>query len=183
MPQMRLDEARKEILHVRLRQRGRQPGSCFCSKTPRRLRAQLWVSLRMPRKLLPSLAALLLLAACATTSKVERDVDLGSGFHQVTMTEPSHSSSAGTGHFDYLYFNNQRICQLGTCSISPSGKFAIYQDGPSGGLFLFKPGEGLPIQLVQDVAAAVDSFEWHEAARYVVVRFANGVRPQTFSLL
>lgn len=137
----------------------------------------------MRSTVLSILTVVLLLTACGTTSKVERNVDLGFGFRRVTMAEPSHSSFESIGHFEYLYFGDRRICQLGTCSISPTGKYAIYQDGPSGGLFLFNPGDGLPIQLVQNFVASVDSFEWHEEARFVVVHFASGVRPQTFSLL
>lgn len=125
---------------------------------------------------------LLFLGACATGSRVERTTDLGFGFRRVTMAEPSQSPFESTGHFEYLYFQDRRLCQVGACSISPSGRYAIYQDGPSGNLFLFSPKDGSPIQLAEQFVALVDTFDWHEEARIVSVRFTNG-RSQTFTLL
>jgi hypothetical protein len=113
---------------------------------------------------------------------VERTTDLGFGFRRVTMAEPTQSSFEGIGHFEYLYFRDRQLSRLGACSVSPSGRYAIYQDGPSGNLFLFSPKDGSPIQLAQQFVALIDSFEWHEEARMVSVRFTNG-RSQTFTLM
>jgi hypothetical protein len=127
-------------------------------------------------------AMLLFLGACATGSRVEKTTDLGFGFRRVTMAQPSHSSFESIGHFEYLYFHDRQLCQVGACSVSPSGQYAIYQDGPSGNLFLFSPKDGSPIQLAPPFVALVDTFEWHEEARMVRVRFTNG-RSQTFTLM
>jgi hypothetical protein len=124
---------------------------------------------------------LLFLGACAS-SRVERTSDLGFGFRRVTMAQPSQSSFERSGHFEYLYFRDRRLCQVGACSVSPSGQYAIYQEGSSGNLFLFSPKDGSPIQLAQQFVALVGTFEWHDEARMVRVRFTNG-RSQTFTLL
>jgi hypothetical protein len=133
------------------------------------------------RSTLFALAVMLLFLGACAGSRVERTTDLGFGFRRVTMSQPSHSPFE-SGHFTCLYFDDRQLCQLGACSISPSGQYAIYQDGPSGNLFLFSPKDGSPIQLAQQYVGIVDTFEWHEEARMVRVRFTNG-RSQTFTLM
>ena len=129
------------------------------------------------------LAALsLFLAACATTSQVERATDLCFGFRRVMVAEPSHSSFEGIGHFEYLYFRDRRLCHLGDCSIAPSGKFAVFQDGPSGCLFLFRRADGTQTQLTSQFVALVDTFEWHEEVSVVEARYASGHGVQRFAL-
>jgi len=123
----------------------------------------------------------LLLASCAA-SPVERTTDLGFGFRRVALAEPSHSSFESIGHFEYLYFRDRRLCQLGECSVSPSGRFAVYQDGPSGCLFLFRRADGSQTQLTTQFVALVDGFDWQEDAGAVEARFASGHGVQRFAL-
>lgn len=123
-----------------------------------------------------------LLAACATTSKLEHTTDLGFGFRRVVLAVPSRSSFESTGHIEYLYFGDRQLCALGECSISPSGRFAFYQDGPSGCLFMFRRADRKVTRLTSQFVALVDQFEWHEDVGAVEVRFASGHRVQRFSL-
>jgi len=122
-----------------------------------------------------------LMSGCAT-APVERTTDLGSGFRRVVMAEPSGSSFESIGHFEYLYFRHRRLCQVGACSVSPSGKYAIYQDAPSGNLFLFCPAERSLTQLTSELIALADNFDWHEDTSTVVAHFASGHGAQTFAL-
>jgi hypothetical protein len=124
----------------------------------------------------------LLLSGCATSPRVERTTDLGFGFRRVVMAEPSQSSFESIGHFEYLYFGNRRLCQVGACSVSPSGRYAAYQDGPSGNLFLFCPVDGRTIQLTSQFVALVDTFDWHEDVRSIRAHFGPGHGAQTFAL-
>jgi hypothetical protein len=123
-----------------------------------------------------------LLVACATNSQVERTTNLGFGFRRVVVSEPSHSSFESIGHFEYLYFRDHRLCHLGQYSISPSGKFAVYHDGPSGCLFLFCSADGKQTQLTSQFVALVDRFEWHEDINAMEARFASGHGVQRFVL-
>ena len=124
----------------------------------------------------------LLLSGCATTPVGEHTTDLGYGFRRVVLAEPSQSSFESIGHFEYLYFGDRRLCHLGECSVSPSGQFAIYQDGPSGYLFLFHPADGRLTQLTSRFVALVDRFEWHEDRKAVDAHLAAGHGVQTFTL-
>ena len=124
----------------------------------------------------------LLLSACSTTLRVERATDLGFGFRRVVVAEPSQSSFESIGHFEYLYFRDHRLCQVGTCSVSPSGRYAVYQDGPSGELFLFRSADCRRSHLSSQFVALVDTFQWHEEEHAVEARFSGGHGAKTFAL-
>lgn len=134
------------------------------------------------RKLIIFAAMPLLLASCSTTSHVERTTDLGFGFRRVMLAEPSPSSFESIGHFEYLYFRDRRLCHLGECCVSPSGRYAVYQDGPSGCLFLFRRADGSQTQLTTQFVALVEGFAWHEDVGTVEARFASGHGVQRFVL-
>jgi hypothetical protein len=132
-------------------------------------------------------AALMVLSGgCASDSSTkaaqESVDDLGFGFRRVTMTEPVKSSFESKGHFQYFYYGKRRLCQLGTCSVSPSGRFAVYQDGPSGALFLFRRADHKSVQLTSTFISRVQSFDWHEGANSVEARYEGGNSKSTFML-
>ena len=124
----------------------------------------------------------LLLSACSTVLQVERTADLGFGFRRVTVAEPSQSSFESVGHFDYLYFGDRRLSQVGAYSISPSGRYAAYQDAPSGDLFLFRSSDRKRIQLSRQCGAPVDVFQWHEEQNSVEALFSGGHGTRAFAL-
>jgi hypothetical protein len=128
----------------------------------------------------------LILCACAHTPAtkpvVEKATDLGFGFRRVALAEPVSASWESLGHFEYLYYGDQRLCQLGVCSVSPSGRYAVYQDGPSGNFFLFRPAQRRLTKLTSHFVALADSFEWHEDANSVEAHFESGHGTQQFSL-
>ena len=98
------------------------------------------------------------------------------------LAEPVNSSFESIGHFVYLYYHDQRLCQVGACSVSPTGRYAIYQDGPSGNLFLFQRAGRRITQLTPKFMALVESFRWHEEANTVDARFEAGHELKTFTL-
>lgn len=124
----------------------------------------------------------LFLSACSSTPRAERTTNLGFGFRRVVLAEPSSSSFESIGHFEYLYYRDRRLCHLGDCSVSPSGSYVVYQDGPSGNLFLFRRADGRLSQLTSQFVALVDTFEWHEDISMVEAHFTTGPGVQTFPL-
>jgi hypothetical protein len=122
----------------------------------------------------------LLLSACNSTSVVERSTDLGFGFRQVMLAKPVQTSFESVGHFEYLYFGNKQLCQVDVCSVSPSGKYAVYQDGPTGNIYLFRRSDGKLTQLTSQFVALVDMFDWHEDVNTVAAHFASGHGTKTF---
>jgi hypothetical protein len=113
---------------------------------------------------------------------VESTTDLGFGFRRIVMAEPVESSSESIGHFEYLYYEDRRLCQVGACSVSPSGRYAIYQDGASGRLVVFSRADGKVTQLTGDFIAFADAFQWHEDVKTVTAHFLGGQRARAFAL-
>ena len=94
----------------------------------------------------------------------EQDTDLGSGYRSLILEPES----------PYLYYDKQRICSLGQCAVSPSGAYAIFQEGSSDLLFLFRRADGRRLQLSGGAVATVRSFMWHEDVNTVEVHFETG---------
>ena len=130
--------------------------------------------------ILSLMALSLFLSACTSTSRLEETTSLGFGFRRVVLAEPSSAKFESIGHFEYLYYRHRRICSLGDCSVSHSGRFVIYQDGPSGQLFLYRRADGRLTQLTTRFEALVDTFVWHENAGTVDVHFRSGHGSRTF---
>lgn len=113
---------------------------------------------------------------------IERTTELGFGFRLLVVAESVNVSFESIGHFEYLYYRDQRLCSSGTTSVSPSGNYAIYEDGHSGILFLFRTSDRKITQLTPNYIAYVDSFKWHEEARTVDAHFATRRKVKTFPL-
>jgi hypothetical protein len=64
--------------------------------------------------------------------------------------------------------------------VSPSGKYAVYQDGPTGDIYLFRRSDGKMTQLTSQFVGLVDTFDWHEEANTVTAHFASGHGTKTF---
>jgi hypothetical protein len=91
---------------------------------------------------------------------VEHIEDLGFGFRRVTIAKFNKSE---LGHYPFLYYRNRLLCQIvAPPSISPSGNFAIYQDGHSGKLMLFRRRDEKVSQLTSTFAGVASPFVWHE---------------------
>ena len=77
----------------------------------------------------------------------------------------------GVGHFGFLYFRGEMLCTCnhGQFSISPSNRYAIFHDGPSGKLQLFDTVTGLTTFVKKNGVENPSSFDWKEAEGLVVV--------------
>lgn len=123
-----------------------------------------------------------LLAASQAQFGVERVQKLGFGFRLETHAEPTNSSFESIAHLQYLYYLDQKLCSPSLYSIAPSGRFAIYEDGSSGHLFLFRRADRRIRRLKPNIDADVRDFAWREDELLVVVRLEGGHPPQKFSL-
>ena len=127
-------------------------------------------------------ALALMIAACGQPLPpgTERVENLGFGFRHVTI---GRWNKFELGHHGYLYYRDRQLCMMGgPPSISPSGKFVIYQDGPSGNLFLFRRADEKITQLTPKFIAVAYPFVWHEEQGTVEAQFYNGHAPMTFPL-
>ncbi|MEW6283493.1 MAG: hypothetical protein AB1758_33090, partial [Candidatus Eremiobacterota bacterium] len=113
---------------------------------------------------------------------VEGVKDLGFGFRRLSLAEPSGVDFESIGHWDYLYYRDQRLCLLGDYSVSPSGDYVIFQDGRSRHVFLYRRADGRQVQLTSQFVGFVNGFEWHENAGTVEVHFETGLS-ESYSIL
>jgi hypothetical protein len=107
-------------------------------------------------------------AGHSQTLGVERSQNLGFGFHRdvIAMQNPPGFFES-IGHFEFLFYRHRKLCQLDDCWVAPSGKSIVYQDGPSGNLFVFfRDGERI-IQLTKKFPGLVVEFQWHELEGFV----------------
>lgn len=88
------------------------------------------------------LTCLLLLLSVTTQAQVltQTDQDLGYGFH---LQESKQINVAGRWHsdksFKFLYFGKRHVCQCTQFSISPNGKFVVFQDSANLNIASFNP--------------------------------------------
>jgi hypothetical protein len=95
------------------------------------------------------------------TSGVEHVENLGFGFRRVTIAKRSRFGQLG--HYPFLYYRDRLLCQIvAPLSISPSGNFAIYQDGRSGKLILFRRRDQKISELTTASIGPAYPFIWHE---------------------
>ena len=102
---------------------------------------------------------------------VERTRNLGHGFHRDVIAEKNPPGTfESVGHFEYLFYRHRKLCHLNyECAVAPSGKAVIYQDGPTGFIYVFRPANAKPIQLTKEFFGIIDDYEWHESEGFVRV--------------
>jgi hypothetical protein len=103
---------------------------------------------------------------------------LPGGFHIVHRTivnPPGHWE--GTGHFSFLYFHKKKLCVCsgGEFSISPSKRYVMYQDGPTGKLSIFNSLTGRVTDIRKKYLGRPKEFAWNEKQGLVVVTFHQGL--------
>jgi hypothetical protein len=106
-------------------------------------------------------------SVCAQRLGVEQRQDLGFGFHRDVIAESTPHSFEAVGHFEYLFYRDRKLCQVDACAVAPSGDAIIYQDGPSGKIFLFRSADRKIVQLIRKFPGLVDKFEWHEREGFI----------------
>ena len=123
-------------------------------------------------------AALLLSVTTYAEVLSESSKDVGFGFREVLRSQtnpPGHWE--GVGHFAFFYYKDKELSQFDSYSISPSGQYALFQDGPSGKVMLFKPSTGQVIEVTSKFIALVSGFKWDEPKKSATVLFDGGQQP------
>jgi hypothetical protein len=107
----------------------------------------------------------------AGTILFESRRDLGNGYLEIRRSQvnpPGHWE--GIGHFDFVYFRDQKLCQcdLGEVQISPQGEFALFV-ARDGRLTLFSAGTKAGRRLTRQFEGTPISAEWQLSQRRVAV--------------
>lgn len=119
---------------------------------------------------------LLLLGACSATSRTvatESSQMLAGGFRLVSHAQPQEGGWEGITHFNCLYYQDRQLGRTNQYAISPSGRYALWQDGPSGKVRLFDRQTALVQDKIAVFVALVERFDWYEAQAEARVVFAD----------
>lgn len=99
---------------------------------------------------------------------VEDTRNLGFGFYVDVIAEPTVNPSESIGHFEYLFYRKHKLSQINKCAVAPSGKAVVYQDGPSGNIFIFERKGERTVKLISSFPGLVNKFVWHEEDNYIM---------------
>lgn len=108
-------------------------------------------------------------------TSVEANRELGFGFHEVRRSERSPPGVwEGMRHSSSLFYMDQELGEFDTYSIAPSGRYALYQDRPTGFLVLFTCTNRQRSTVATFSGTLAKRYEWREAQREAMVFFENG---------
>lgn len=114
---------------------------------------------------------------------VSRGTSLGHGYrivHRTVDMRGVERAFEATAHYSDLYYFRQRLGEVGTYSISPSGRFALFED--TGRLMLFNR-QARQTRVVTDGTFAVPrEFAWDESGGIVNVTYYDKHTPSRIKL-
>jgi hypothetical protein len=115
-------------------------------------------------------------AAPPVTTETSRDV--GFGFREVLRDEPNPPGAfEAVGHFRFLYYRDQQLSQFDIYSIAPTGRYAVFQDGPSGDIVLFVTKSRNRRVLRKYPGALVTRLTWEHGEHAVILEFGSKAKP------
>ena len=115
----------------------------------------------------------ILLTGCLSPKNIETTDNVGHGFRHYVIAEPTVNAAESIGHFDYLYYKGRKLSQTNRFTVAPSGQAVVYQDGPSGNIFLFRREGESTTQLTSTFPGLVQSFNWNESEHYFTALIVN----------
>ena len=98
---------------------------------------------------------------------IEGSQSLGHDFWLITVAARVKGGFESIGHFSYCYYKNKSFGQCDLMSPSPSGRYAIYQQGPSGLVMFFDSRTGLTKQVTPSFPGLLGATIWREADQQV----------------
>jgi hypothetical protein len=114
-------------------------------------------------------------AAAVAGERTESAKDLGFGFSDVELAQDlPRPAFEAVGHFRYLYYMGTKVSLIDSCSVAKSGRFALFQDGPTGNVLLFLTDRRVKKIVVKYYGALVQSYEWSESLKKATIAFEDG---------
>jgi hypothetical protein len=122
---------------------------------------------------------LLIFQACTSDSR-----DLGHGYSVKTKSYPVVGGFESLMHHKYIYFKGEEIGQVGQHSISPSGRFLIFEE--VGRLMLFDAKSKSLKDVTDGKFALPRDVNWKETEKLAIVSYYEGKdelhKPSTINL-
>lgn len=105
--------------------------------------------------------------------------DLKFGFREVARSRVNPPSIfEGIGHFSFVYFRDEELCQChnSEIAISADGAYAVFTDVTNGKLKLFEASSRKRTDLSSTFIGYPDSASWNITKRQAVVKLKHGNR-------
>jgi hypothetical protein len=104
----------------------------------------------------------------------ETSKDVGFGFREVQRSETMGPGSwEGAGHFALLFYKDQELSQYDSHSIAPSGKYALFQDGPTGEIQIFTRATAQRRKVSKFPGSLAKQYIWREDRMEATIVFAD----------
>lgn len=108
----------------------------------------------------------------------EETVDLGNGYREVARSQvnpPGHWE--GMGHFVFVYFKDQRLCQCDAkeIAISPDGRYVVFVGQEDGKLMLFDSAASVSSSVTDEYVGTPYSASWDLKNKRIVVHVKRWV--------
>jgi hypothetical protein len=128
----------------------------------------------------PSLASLVLGTSISAVAGCTSQ-DLGHGYRlvHVTVINPPGAFEA-LAHYDDLYYGLRKLGRVGECDISPSGRYAAFED--DGTLRLFDKRSGRIHDITDGEFAIPSRFDWDESAGVLRINYYERHAPSRVAL-
>ena len=115
--------------------------------------------------------ALLLFSSARADLQIESSKDVGFGFRVVIKSGVASKDAWEVGHFGFLYYQDTELAQSANYSIAPSGKYALFQDGPTGEVVLFTTATAQRRVVAKFPGSLVEKYVWHERQHDATIVF------------
>jgi len=127
------------------------------------------------------LFASITVVAAADDRRFEGERNLGHGFRLVNMATKTENSLEAVVHYSYLFFHDHEVGSANKPCISPTGRYAVYEEPASGRLLVFSV-ESLKVRsLTTNFIGVPAACHWNEPRETVTVDSFSKSR-QTFQL-
>jgi hypothetical protein len=128
------------------------------------------------RAWLLAMASLLPALASATPHRSEESrTSLGHGYSVVMKAEEVRGGFESIAHYRYCFHRRQNLGQCERMFVSPSGRFALFQLGPGGGLMQFDVKSRRTAVVAATPQGLVRAATWDEPARQVTYTLGQPV--------
>lgn len=120
------------------------------------------------------IAAVALVCTAAACSEVEQTRDAGFGFRLVTKAEPTGPGGfEAVAHYTYFFYKGWELGKYDSYSVSPSGRYAVFQDAPTGDSVLFTPATAQRRVVAKFSGSLAQQYVWLEKQAELIIEFEN----------
>lgn len=125
------------------------------------------------------LTVLLLYAVVLPACAASRE-KLGNGYTLVTKRVESASTFERYAYRDFLRYRNRNLGEVGFFSLSPTGRFALYEQ--DGALMLFDTSGGDPSDVTDGEFSVPKFVRWDEGGGVATIEYFDGHDPTKVTL-